>query len=191
MCPDLRAVSVMEEIASPELQESAKKPSSVPAKTSAPKQILPASSSSTPASSANMGPPFYSTPQGQYKCFFLLEDESVFKHVLKKVLQMSVPVMVKDICTVALEFCKQFHKLTTTKHIVYYDFLFSFPPSLYFFMSLAVQALLDLSLPTSYVPQPSTIFSYLHIHYSTTFLHVLLLVLLIFYDILLSSTLFS
>ena len=56
---------------------------------------------------------------------------------------------------------------------------FPFLPLLYFFTSLAIWALPDSSLLISYVPQPSTIFSYLLIHCSTTFLHVLSLVLLI------------
>ena len=103
MCPDLRAVSVVEKIISPELQESAKKPLSGLTKTSALKWILPTSLSSTPAPSANMGLPFYSAPQGQYKYSFLLEDKSAPKCVLEKVLQMSVPVMVKDIFAVTPE----------------------------------------------------------------------------------------
>ena len=48
-----------------------------------------------------------------------------------------------------------------------------------FLTSLTVQAPPDSSLLTSYFPLPSTIFSYLLIHYSTTFHHVLLLVFLI------------
>ena len=56
---------------------------------------------------------------------------------------------------------------------------FPFHCLLYFFMSLAIQAPPNSSLLTSYVSWPSTIFSHLLIHCSTTFLHVLSLVLLI------------
>ena len=53
---------------------------------------------------------------------------------------------------------------------------FLFLPSLYFFISLTVWAPPDSSLLPSYCPLPSTNFSYLLIHCSTTFHHVLSIV---------------
>jgi hypothetical protein len=70
---------------------------------------------SAQASYANPSSPY--SPAGQYRYSFPLEDDTAPKRVLDRVLETSVPVPVKELFAVSLEFRKQFHNLTMTKRV--------------------------------------------------------------------------
>ncbi|KAF8547109.1 hypothetical protein OG21DRAFT_1490501 [Imleria badia] len=56
-------------------------------------------------------------PTGQFRYSCPIEDETAPRRILDWVLETTVPIPVKDLLSVALEFHKQLRELATTKHI--------------------------------------------------------------------------
>ena len=56
-------------------------------------------------------------PSRQFRYVCPIKDETTPHRILDKMLETTVPVPVKDLLLVALEFRKHLHELATTKHI--------------------------------------------------------------------------
>ena len=121
-----RPASVTEEIVSPAIRASRTTPmpsssrldTPILASTSAIPRPLPPSfpKSNIPNrfETANASAP---VPSRQFRYVCPIEDETTPRRILDKVLETTVPIPVKDLLSVALEFCKYLHKLATTKRI--------------------------------------------------------------------------
>jgi hypothetical protein len=71
----------------------------------------------TSTQASNTNPSSLYSLAGQYRYSFPLEDDTTPKRVLDQVLETSIPVPVKELFAVSLEFRKQFRDLTTTKWV--------------------------------------------------------------------------
>ncbi|KIJ12985.1 hypothetical protein PAXINDRAFT_14199 [Paxillus involutus ATCC 200175] len=81
--------------------------------------VTSAASTVPPVSSSSSSRPVAANPlpPNQYRYSFALEDETAPKQVLKRVLEASIPVPVKDLFAVSPDFRKQFCDMTTTKRV--------------------------------------------------------------------------
>ncbi|KAF9231666.1 hypothetical protein BU15DRAFT_82127 [Melanogaster broomeanus] len=118
------------EILSPEVQAAAGQ--GVPHPAAPPASGATSGPTSHPDTSASMPPPVSglqsSTPRSanpssfpntptQYRYLFPLEDKTAPKRVLERVLESTVPILVKDLFAVSPDFQKQFRDMTMTKRV--------------------------------------------------------------------------
>ena len=120
-CPDRHAASVAEDVDSPAIEALWSK-SAVPPRvpgSSLPRFPTPSSSSTDtiPTRAEPFIPSSSVTPSRQFRYSFPLEDETAPKHLLDQVLVTTVPVLVRELITVAPDVRKQLKDLATAKHI--------------------------------------------------------------------------
>jgi hypothetical protein len=111
---------VEDKIVSPKLQEAQQKTTEVPQRASASPPAATAAASPIPpttSSSLSRSVAANPLPPNQYRYLFALKDETAPKRVLEQVLEVSMPVPIKDLFTVSPEFRKQFRDMTTTKRV--------------------------------------------------------------------------
>jgi len=124
--PALRQLADAEEIVSPAVQvmsgkgkapEIAKAPSASTTSASKSKDTAKAPSVASTIESASSTATLSSSSSAQYRYSFALEDKDADKHVVQRLLECNINMPVRELFAVSPDVRKQFHDLTTTKHV--------------------------------------------------------------------------